>query len=69
MSDREKNIIVLTGVTFGSVYLCAKSLKEINNTTYSYKELPFYCNYFIFGFSSVIFMGLVNNINYCSFKK
>jgi hypothetical protein len=61
MSESQSNIIVLAASTLGSVYLCAKSLKEINYTRYSYKELPFYCNYFIFGFSSLLFMSLVKN--------
>lgn len=53
--------IVLTAATFGSVYLCINSLKEINNTKCCYKSLPFYCNYFIFGVSTGVFMSIIKH--------
>jgi hypothetical protein len=56
-----ENNIVLTATAFGSVYLCSNALKEINNSKYGYKTLPFYCNYFAFGLSAGIFISIVKH--------
>jgi len=56
----EKNV-VLAVATLGSVYLCNASLKKLNEN-YNPGTLPFYCNYFTFGFSIGIFYTLTKNI-------
>jgi hypothetical protein len=50
--------IILTAFAFGSFYLCANTLKEINKNKYSYRDFQFYYNYCIFGFSA----GVVTTI-------
>ena len=57
-----KNIIVLTAATLGSVYLCGRSLHEINVSKHNYKSLPFFFNHFMLGFSAGIFIITIKNI-------
>lgn len=58
-----ENTILLTATTFGSFYLCATSLQQINKIKY-YNSLASYCNFFVFGFSS----GLVICVTKYMFK-
>ncbi len=57
-----QNNIILSAAMFGSVYLCANSLNEINNNARN-DSLPFYCNYFIFALSAGIFTRMVFNMH------
>lgn len=54
--------VVLASATFGSVYLCATSLEEINKNKLNYISFPFLCNYFILGLSSGIFMCITGHM-------
>ena len=58
-----ENNIVLTAASFGSIYLCAIALQEANKSKYN--SIPYYCNYFILGFSAGIFVSIVK----CSLNK
>ena len=53
-----ENNIVLAAATFSAVYLCATSLEQLNKNKYNYMHLPFYCNYFIFSFSTGIIISI-----------
>ena len=53
-----ENNIVLAAATFSAVYLCATSLEQLNKNKYNYMHMPFYCNYFIFSFSTGIIMSI-----------
>jgi hypothetical protein len=59
---RLENTIVLAATTCGSIYLCAKSLEQINKNKYDLNSASSYCNFFIFGFSSGIFMCITSHI-------
>ena len=54
-----ENSLVLAASAIGSVFLCGISLQQINNYNISYSKpipLSFYCNYFVLGMSSGIFL-------------
>jgi hypothetical protein len=53
-----ENNIVLAAATFSAVYLCATSLEQLNKNKYNYMHLTFYCNYFIFSFSTGIIISI-----------
>lgn len=56
-----ENSVILASATFGSIYLCAYSLEQMNKR-HDYLSLPSICNYFMFGFSSGMILTITKHI-------
>lgn len=57
----QKNSIVLASATFGSFFLCAYSLQEINKMGIEL-SLPNICNYIMFGYSVGMIITISNHL-------
>ena len=57
-----ENRIVLAASTFGSVYLCAKSLEQINKRDNFEISIPNIFNYLMLGFSSGMLLVVTKRV-------
>lgn len=54
--------LVLASATFGSIFLCAYSLEQMNKRDTFNLSLPNICNYLVFGFSSGMIFSITKRM-------
>lgn len=54
--------LILASVTFGSVFLCAYSLEQMNKRANFEISIPNICNYLIFGYSTGMIISITKHM-------